>query len=285
MNTEKIVLQQHNIGKIYADYLDSENEKNRQERYVDKEHFYHASGAGTCTRKLYFQSVEKVEPTNPSNTASMRVMRLGTVLHKDIQDSLILYNNTNNNNNINNNITNTSITNKYKLLSKNRFEVEGEVSIEELNVRGFFDILQVKNESTDDVGVFLYDIKTSADYSFKLLFGSKQHKRMEPHELQTATYGYAIRQKYGRLDGMYILYYNKNTSVIKYKQLPLSMVSTAYMFWANVNKLHSVGLPRIEDGVSPVMKWECNYCNFYDHCNPPKGYGKDNHKYTTRRTK
>ena len=127
MNTETIVLQQHSIGKIYADYLDSENEKNRQERYVGKEHFYHASGSGTCTRKLYFQSVEKVEPTNPPNTASMRVMRLGTVLHKDIQDSLILYNNTNNNNNnnINNNITNTSITNKYKLLSKNRFEIEG----------------------------------------------------------------------------------------------------------------------------------------------------------------
>ena len=271
---------QHEIGEIYAQYLDTENEKNRLQRYVDKEHFYHASGSGTCSRKLYFQSVEKVEPTNPPNTASMRKMRVGTILHSDIQDSLILYNNINTNNNINNNISN-----KYQLnIVKSKFVVEGEVLIPELNVRGFYDVLQVESsESNDILGVYLYDIKTAADYSFKKVFNDADNpNKMEHHELQVATYGYALKEEYGRLDGMYVLYYNKNTSVIKYKQLPLTMTSNAYMFWANIKKKHSVGLPNFEDGVSPVMRWECDYCQFYDHCMPPDKLGKNNARNTDK---
>ena len=67
---------------------------------------------------------------------------------------------------------------------------------------------------------------------------------------------------------------------MRYKQVPLSMLNSAYMFWANINKQHSVGLPNFEDGVSPVMKWECDYCNYISHCKPPTGYGKNSHKYT-----
>ena len=89
---------------------------------------------------------------------------------------------------------------------------------------------------------------------------------MNHQELQLSTYGYAIKEKFGRLDGMYIMYYNKNTSVIKYTEVPLTMLNTAYMFWANINKDHSTGLPPFQDGVSPVMSWECNYCNYLDHC-------------------
>ena len=265
---------QHEIGQIYAQYLDSENDKHRQKRYVGKEHYYHASGAGMCSRKLYFQSVKKVEPTNPPNTASMRKMRLGTIMHKDIQKSLLTYNNTNNtNNNINNNINNTNITENIGT----SFQIEGEILIDELSVRGFFDVLQ-----NDALGAVLYDIKTAADYSFKKVFSTDKPYTMKHQELQLSTYGYGIKEKYGRLDGMYLLYYNKNTSVIKYKQVPLSMLNSAYMFWANINKQHSVGLPNFEDGVSPVMKWECDYCEFKDYCCPPTGYGRYSHKNTLK---
>ena len=96
----------HKIGELYANYLRQENQKNTNERYVGREHFYHASGTGMCSRKLYFQSVDKVKPTNLPNNASMRKMRIGTLLHQDIQNSLILYNN------IYNNITNHNITKK-----------------------------------------------------------------------------------------------------------------------------------------------------------------------------
>ena len=50
--------------KIYQDYIDSENEVNRQNRYEGKESFYSASSSGFCSRKIYYESVLKVEPTN-----------------------------------------------------------------------------------------------------------------------------------------------------------------------------------------------------------------------------
>ena len=268
----------HNIGKIYAHYLRKENEKNVANRYVGKEHFYHASGTGMCSRKLYFQSVDKVQPTNMPNNASMRKMRLGTLLHEDIQNSLLLYNSLYNNiiNNTNNNIikkNNEEIENLNSV-----YESDGEIIIDELSVRGFFDIVE-----NNDNNIILYDIKSAADYSFRKVFNTDKPYTMKHQELQLSTYGYGIKEKYGRLDGMYLLYYNKNTSVMKYKQVPLSMLNSAYMFWANIKKQHSVGLPNFEEGVSPVMKWECDYCEFYEHCNPPTGHGKYSDRNTLRK--
>ena len=53
------------IEGIYKNYLDAKQEDNRKERYEGNEHWYHASGAGSCSRKLYFESIEKAEVTNP----------------------------------------------------------------------------------------------------------------------------------------------------------------------------------------------------------------------------
>ena len=265
----------HKIGSIYADFLQKENDKNTEERYVGKESYYHASGSGLCSRKLYFQSVGKVAPTNPSRPAGMRVMRLGTIIHEDIQKSLLL-SNTCNSNTINNNINNNINVNKYNLnIEIANFDIESEIIIEELNVRGFYDVVQIDNEGKDDMNVHLYDIKSAADYGFKKAFNSiGDERRSQFHELQLATYGYAVKEKYGRLDGMSLLYYNKNTSIMKYKEVPLSMLSSAFMFWVIINKQHEKGLPNFEDGVSPVMKWECDYCQFYSHCKPPMPYGR-----------
>ena len=274
-------MKNHNIGQIYAQFLRKENEKNVTDRYVGREHYYHASGTGMCSRKLYFQSVDKVQPTNLPNNASMRKMRVGTLLHEDIQKSLLLYNNIYNNIINRDNINNNNINKNNRDKDDNQhsvYESEGEVIINELSVRGFFDI--VENNGNN---VVLYDIKSAADYSFRKVFSTDSPYVMKHQELQLSTYGYAIKEKYGRLDGMYLLYYNKNTSVIKYKQIPLSMLNSAYMFWANINKQHSKGLPNFEDGVSPVMKWECDYCEFKDHCNPPGDYGKYSHKNTLKK--
>ena len=195
-------------------------------------------------------------------------MRLGTILHEDMQNAILSYNNINNNINNNNNEDNT-IHELTKTVRKNEFLIEEEVEIRELNVRGFYDILQIL-EDKNGKGFFLYDIKTAADYSFKKLFGMGKRERMEHQELQLATYGYAIKEKYGRLDGMYLMYYNKGTSIIKYKEVPLPTLNTAYMFWANIKKEHAKGLPPFQKGVSPVQKWECNYCNYLDHCKSNK---------------
>ena len=255
------------IEGIYEDYIDKKQEQNRLDRYKDNEGWYHASGAGSCSRKLYFESVEQVEPTNPIDKRTKRLLRLGNVVHNDIQDSLTrtCYNNIHNDS-IHNDITDNKKEIKDK--EKMEFHVEGELKIPELNVRGFYDI--IVDDKTGDRKVYLYDIKTCGGYSWKLKFGrTKQLNPSIHYELQLGTYGYAAKEKFGQLDGMYLYYYNKDTSDMRAVEVPLAYVSRAYLYWKNLNDEHRMGLPGFRVGVSPVQKWQCNYCQFKDHCNPP----------------
>ena len=90
--------------EIYHDYLLHKNSVNTEERYKGKEGWYHASGAGLCSRKLYYQSIEKVEVPSKNfkeyghkKRGGLRKMGLGTIIHENIQSSLLLYNNIYNN--------------------------------------------------------------------------------------------------------------------------------------------------------------------------------------------
>ena len=252
------------IEGIYREYIEDKQEKNRVARYEGNESWYHASGAGSCSRKLYFQSVEQVEATNPIDDRTNRLLRLGNVVHEDIQDSLThtCYNNIHNNNIPDNK---KEINNKEKTLE---FHNEGEVTIPELNVRGYYDV--VVDDKREDRKVYLYDIKTCGGYSWKLKFGRARQLNPSIHyELQLGTYGYALKEKFGQLDGMFLYYYNKDTSAMRCVEVPLTYISRAYLYWKNLNDEHKMGLPDFKVGVSPVQKWQCNYCQFKDHCNPP----------------
>jgi len=251
------------IEAIYEQYIDEKQEENRVKRYEGNEHWYHASGAGSCSRKLYFESVEKIRPTNPLDSRTKRLLKLGNIVHDDIQSSLTHahYNKV-----LNNKVLNTEkeINNKEKDID---FHVEGELTIPELTVRGFYDI--IVDDKTEDRKVYLYDIKTCGGYAWKMKFG--RNKKLDPsihYELQLGTYGYAVKEKFGQLDGMYLYYYNKDTSAMRCVEVPLTFVSRAYLFWRNLNDEHKMGLPEFRVGISPVQKWQCNYCQFKDHCNP-----------------
>ena len=74
------------IQDIYDEYVKAQNEANREERYQGKEEYYHASGAGSCSRKLYFESVAVAKPTNSPKPDSLRKMRLGTIFHNEMED-------------------------------------------------------------------------------------------------------------------------------------------------------------------------------------------------------
>ena len=252
------------IEGIYSQYLDEKQEKNRKERYEGNEHWYHASGAGSCSRKLYFESVEMVQATNEIDERTKRLLRLGNIVHEDIQNSLTRT--LNRDNNRDSLSVEKEIKNKEKEIE---VLIEAEVKIEELNVRGFYDI--VAKHVVGEQQVFLYDIKTCGGWSWKMKFG--RSKSIDPsihYELQLGTYGYAIKQQFGQLDGMYLYYYNKDDSKMRTVQVPLTYISRAYLFWKNINDEHKQGLPRFRTGVSPVQKWQCNYCQFLDHCNPPR---------------
>ena len=180
------------IEGIYRDFIDLKQEDNNKERYEGNEHWYHASGAGSCSRKLYFQSVENVEPTNPIDSRTKRLLRLGNVVHEDIQDSLMRVHARTLKSSLNKSL-NKEKENKNKE-KEIEFHVEGEVTIDELNVRGFYDIV-AKDNTSPEQPVYLYDIKTCGGWSWKMKFGKK--KQLNPsiqYELQLGTYGYAIKQ-------------------------------------------------------------------------------------------
>ena len=65
------------------------NHKEYREKNPKTDSKYRASSSGMCARKIYFESIEKAEPTNPADSKSMRIMRLGEVVHKDVQGMLI----------------------------------------------------------------------------------------------------------------------------------------------------------------------------------------------------
>ena len=256
------------IEGIYNDYLDKKQEENRLKRYDGNESWYHASGAGSCSRKLYFESVEQIESTNPIDEKTKRLLRLGNIVHDDFENALHSYNKDNNkdtNKDINKD-SNREIEKEIKNKEKEiKFHTEGEVRIEELNVRGFYDIVSEGEE------VYLYDLKTCGGYAWKMKFGRKPAFNPSIHyELQLGTYGYAVKQEFGRLDGMFLYYYNKDSSMMRAVSVPLTYVSRAYLFWRNTKDEHKQGLPPFRKGVSPVQDWQCNYCQYLNHCNPPK---------------
>ena len=115
------------IEGLYNNYLDKKQEQNRKERYEGNEHWYHASGAGSCSRKLYFESVEMIKPTNEVDERTKRLLRLGNVVHEDIQNSLTHTRNRDIHNRDNNRdtlLTEKEINNKEKEIE---FSVEGEI--------------------------------------------------------------------------------------------------------------------------------------------------------------
>jgi len=243
------------IEKLYGDYVALKNEENYKERYEGREKYYHGSGAGSCSRKLYFESVEMAEQTNPTDERINRLLRLGTIVHDDLQTALsdTIYSNTIDSNTIDSNTI---------------YCKEKEIMIPELNVRGFYDLVAVSRTSGK---VYLIDFKTMASYAWSKKFG---YKNPDPdavvhQEVQLATYGLAVEKEFGRLDGMYLYYYKKDDSRMRCVSVGLHMLKRAYNFWVNVNEEHKKGLPMFRQGISPVQDWNCGYCRYLDHCNPP----------------
>ena len=243
-----------NIESIYNNYITEQNTLNRENRYTGKEKYYHASKAGHCDRQLYYESVALAKSTNKPTEKGYRTMRLGTIFHSEMEDC---FNSQPSNGTYNNTITGTgtSIPSSFKVHQEN------EIIIEELNVRGFYDlVLEMRTGE-----VYLYDYKTMGSYPWKLKFGHGAKPNLM-YEYQLGTYGYAVRQEFGRLDGMFLVYYNKDTSAMKQKPINLKYVNIAYQFWKELKSKHSEGLPSIEHGVSPKESWECNFCDWKDLC-------------------
>ena len=74
--------------ETYNKMIDDERREYR-ERNPKTDSKYRASSSGMCARKIYFEAIEKAEPTNQADDRSVRIMRLGTIVHDDIQKMLV----------------------------------------------------------------------------------------------------------------------------------------------------------------------------------------------------
>ena len=105
--------------------------------------------------------------------------------------------------------------------------IEKELILEELKIRGFADLII----EMEDGSIFLYDFKSIGSYPYKLKFGRNKEDKPLTHELQLSTYGLAVKEEFSRLDGMQLIYYNKDNSRIKVVDIDLDLLNVAEDFW------------------------------------------------------
>jgi len=192
-----------------------------------------------CMRKHHFSQVQQL-PSKDKDVNTMRLFRLGDLVHTDMQDALQRYS------------------------DKTGVEVyiEKEIKIPRLNVRSFIDAMVVKEGA-------LYDIKTCNDYKWQSMFGRYGSKEApQNYAIQLGTYGLYFKENDVKIRKMALLFYNKNTSRVKELKVPRTYIDMAERYWLKVQELFKEGLPPIEKGLSPVEDWECNpkYCSFYEPC-------------------
>jgi len=61
----------------------------------------------------------------------------------------------------------------------------------------------------------------------------------------------------------------QDNSDLRQIEVPIGTLERAENYWRNVNEEHKMGLPQFKLGASPVEQWNCSYCPYYDHCEPP----------------
>ncbi len=227
------------LDDIYDGYIEGLRDRNDSLRYAGNRGLFHASSSGSCLRKIYYDSVEQVEPTE-KDADTLRLFRLGDIVHKDIQEAV----------------------SQYAQSSGSKVLIETEVIIPEYNVRGFLDLAILEDK-------WLYDIKTCNSYKWKRMFGRTPDK--DPHgnyTLQLGTYGIWVEKVFGRLEGLSLYYYNKNTSQTKEVSFNRSIITDAGLYWQEASDRLKSGIPDVKLGIAPVQGWECNpkYCSFFAHC-------------------
>ena len=249
------------IEAIYGAYLTQQDSLRERDLNV-----FHASGAGSCYRKQMYSYFDY--PADEKDAKSYRILRLGTIVHKDVEEALIKYED--------NHVNVTDV--KHSIYS------EQKIKLEDLHVVGTYDAGE-KIEDGDKVTFNLYDLKTAAAYKWTTKFGRKQNRKPDSdknYKLQLGTYalGVAKEHKPDKIN-MYLVWYNKNTSQMREQLVSNEWIDKALEYWTDLNEIledsrnYSEGngrhrfddelVPEVTLGV-PMQDWECRYCQFYSIC-------------------
>lgn len=233
---------------VYNSWLQHLNKERQEDEYHKGSRWLNISSAGMCLLKHWFKQ-EGVEP-EPTSDDSARLLRLGTLVHKDIQEALEWWEN----------------QQPYSLdLSKVGepiFLIEQKVELPQYNCRGALDVFAL------DSGV-LTDLKTTAAYKWKMMFGRNPDPAPSVnYQLQVGTYGIWLYQNNYDLQGLELLYYNKDNSSMRAVPVALEYLDEAAAYWEMVKETLADGKPPVEKGIAPMMSWECNqkYCPYFGVC-------------------
>ena len=79
---------ERDVSYIYNSYLLAKQDEHK-EKYKDFKGWFSASTAGSCFRKQYY-NINGYDGTQPDEK-SMRLLRLGTIVHADIADAFERY--------------------------------------------------------------------------------------------------------------------------------------------------------------------------------------------------
>ena len=255
------------IKSIYHNYLVNKQEKTDKKRNVQS---FHASSAGKCYRQQFYSYFNA--PKKSFDDKTLRIFRLGTIIHKDFELSIIEY--------INKNVD------KLHEESTTIFTEYG-IKIDELNVIGSLDVAQYNNE-TEILAV--YDIKSAAAYTWQKHFGRKENRvtnSNDNYKLQLGTYGLGLKQELQpKKIQLHLFWYNKNTSLVREMLINPDYVSLASEYWEGLNEIFKSldqqfgidlemlldnnididGIIPEEDYGVPFEEWECRYCAYSDIC-------------------
>ena len=245
-----------NIENIYHTYISYLNDE-RQKKRKDVKDWYSASASGYCYKKQYYMKTGT--EGEPMDKRVSRLLRLGTVVHSDIEKSLL-----------------------HAGMEKNGkgdidFDIytEYEITLPKLNVIGHLDHMFISK--SQDV-VYINDLKTVNDWTWKKKFGRKyKEDKPSPHYfMQIGTYALGVKRVRGddvKSDYyLNIVWYNKNDSKIKIQPVDPVWIDRAEQYWHDLNDfIDETGdeilniKPDTAVGV-PMMNWECNYCQFNKIC-------------------
>ena len=250
-----------NLKEIYNDYL-TEIELKNKEVYKKKNpnKYYRASAAGHCFKKHWY-SINGYEGKGMDDK-SKRLLRLGTIVHEDIQKAIELYQS--------NNMPSKNEEVLFEEYNVN-FKTEYQIVIESLNVMGSADIVVLDSENTASV----IDIKTTHSWKWKMMFGrNREPKPSRMYELQLGTYALGILEQeeieYDNIS-LYLVYYKKDDSMMKPVNVNNVWMDNAAEYWASLND--TLDMVKEESDLSrgslnvPVEDWECRYCQFEPICN------------------
>ena len=224
------------IDIIYHDYLLKKQEEHK-EKYEKFKGWFSASSAGSCFRKQWLKM--KGAEEKPMDARTMRLLRLGTIVHADLEEAIKQY----------------VYDDNTDVYSEHRIELP------EIKVVGHLDMaFHFKDEDT----VSVYDLKTAHSFKWKKLFG----RNIDPnpssnYQLQLGTYGVGMANELSTQDvDLNLVWYKKDDSLMKTQKIDSIWLDRAYEYWIELNEAIEEGEPQVGDINTPVYNWECNYCPY-----------------------